>query len=557
MKTPIIKVPKKILLIGFFLGITALLLPLAYGQEKADEQTYQATGNLPPVAQTLVPEGLLAKELARALKIGQPQNEAEAESMLSSIGIEPQNGWIADYPVTPDIIGEIEGTVAAAADGNRLKMGREQARKAMESVVTQLGLNVMAGSPARVTSGAGTVSSNIYKYTDRDGVVHFTDRYENIPPEYRDQITGQAEEPRSQASLESPGDTAELPVNPAPEVVNSYYDDYGPPVVTYYAPPWPYDYMYAWVPYPFRCSGFFFSGFFILRDFHKHVFFQGRGFVVTNHVFNPRTRTFFAVDPANRRFRGRALFDRTPSPRIFTGASAQAGARAIVETRRQRTPSLSTATGPGIRKGTSSSVQSGPRPGAASRVPPVIANQTNSAPSFAGGSSGAAGNPRVIVRQPLSREMRANRVENREQSRGTVLRKSTIGQGSPFRQEGTREKAFNSPAGNHQINSLPAPPASVQSPRVAPREFVEPANRANGHQRSPGRQQAAGSRQLNPPAASIGSSNSHPPGRVFSPPSATPSRSTFGSALQGRISSGESRMGTGEALGRIFPGRGR
>ena len=522
MKTPIIKVPKKIFLIGFFLGITVLLLSSAYGQQKGTEGTNQATGNLPPVAQTLVPEGLLAKELAGALKIGQPQNEAEAESMLSSIGIEPQNGWIADYPVTPDIIGEIEGAVAAAADGNRLKMGREQARKAMESVVSQLGLNVTAGSSAPVASGAGTVSSNIYRYTDKDGVVHFTDRYENIPPEYRDQITGSAEELRPQASMESTGDTTELPVNPAPEVVNSYYDDYGPPVVTYYAPPWPYDYMYAWVPYPFRCSGFFFSGFFILRDFHKHVFFHGRGFAVTNHVFNPRTRTFFAVDPANRRIRGRALFDRTPSPRVFSSSSAQAGARAIVETRRQRTPSLSTATRPGIQKGTPSPIQSGPRPGAASRVPPVIANQTNSAPSFTGGSSGAAGNPRVIVRQPLTREMRANRVENREQH-----------------------------------NSLPTPPPSVQSPRVAPREFVEPANRANGHQRSPGRQQAAGSRQLNPPAASIGSSNSHPPGRVFSPPSATPSRSTFGSALQGRISSGGSRMGMGEGLGRIFPGRGR
>ncbi len=553
MKTPIIKVPKKIFLIGFFLGITVLFLSSAYGQQKGNEGTYQATGNLPPVAQTLVPEGLLAKELAAALKIGQPQNEAEAESMLSSIGIEPQNGWIADYPVTPDIIGEIEGAVAAAADGNRLKMGREQARKAMESVVSQLGLNVTAGSSTRVPSGAGTVSSYIYRYTDRDGVVHFTDRYENIPPEYRDQITGSAEELRPRASLESPGDTTELPVNPAPEVVNSYYDDYGPPVVTYYAPPWPYDYMYAWVPYPFRCSGFFFSGFFILRDFHKHVFFHGRGFVVTNHVFNPRTRTFFAVDPANRRIRGRALFDRTPSPGVFSSAPAQAGARAIVETRRQRAPSLSTATGPGIRKGTSSPNQRAPRPGAASRVAPVIANQTNSAPSFTGGSSGATGNPRP----PLSREMRANRVENREQSRGTVPREPTIRGVNPFKQEGTREKVFNSPAGNHQRNSLPTPPPSVRSPRVAPKEFAEPANRANGHQWSPGRQQPAGSRQLHPPAASLGSSNSHPPGRTFSPPSATPSRSTFGSALQGRISSGESRTGMGGALGRIFPGRGR
>ena len=405
MKTPAIKASKKILLIICMIAATVLFLSSAYGQEKGDASSVSATGNLPPVAQNLVPEGLLAMELAKALKIGQPQNEAEAESMLSAIGIEPQNGWIADYPVTPEIIGEIEGAVAAAANANRLQLGREQARKTTKSVVSQLGLNVRDGPAlpdAQAPSGAGTIGSAIYKYTDQEGVIHFTDRYENIPLEYRDQVTRSAEIPRPHASVESPGYAAGPQATPNPDVVNNYYYDYGPPVVTYYTPPQPYYYMYAWVPFPFQCSGFFFSGFFVLHDFHRRVFINGRPFVVTNHLFNPRTGTFFALDPGKRRSLGRAPFDRTPSRRVFNSPSAQAGARAIVEINRQRTPSLSTATGPGIRKEISSPIQSGPRRGAASRVPPVIANQASSAPSFTGGSSGAAGNPRVIVRQPLS-----------------------------------------------------------------------------------------------------------------------------------------------------------
>jgi hypothetical protein len=38
---------------------------------------------------------------------------------------------------------------------------------------------------------------------------------------------------------------------PKPEVINKQYEEQGPPVVTYYAPPDPYSYLYSWVPYPF------------------------------------------------------------------------------------------------------------------------------------------------------------------------------------------------------------------------------------------------------------------------------------------------------------------
>ena len=79
----------------------------------------------PPIAQTLIREGDFAIKLAEALKIGQAKSEAEAESMLASAGIAPKNGWIADYPMTPDIIGELEKAVGEAADAKKLPMSKE------------------------------------------------------------------------------------------------------------------------------------------------------------------------------------------------------------------------------------------------------------------------------------------------------------------------------------------------------------------------------------------------------------------------------------------------
>ncbi len=80
-----------------------LLLPLnLYAQS---EQT--STG-APGISQALVPEGDFALKLVSALKLGTATTEAQAEDMLTSAGIAPKNGWIADYPVTPIIIGELQ-----------------------------------------------------------------------------------------------------------------------------------------------------------------------------------------------------------------------------------------------------------------------------------------------------------------------------------------------------------------------------------------------------------------------------------------------------------------
>ena len=83
-------------------------------------------------------EGLFAMNLAEALEIGPAKSEAEAESMLASLGIAPKNGWIADYPVTPDIIGELQNAIGAAADSGKIAMNKSEAIKVFEDLVIEI-----------------------------------------------------------------------------------------------------------------------------------------------------------------------------------------------------------------------------------------------------------------------------------------------------------------------------------------------------------------------------------------------------------------------------------
>jgi hypothetical protein len=223
--------------------IMALLLLPFYVYAQSDQKSAGA----PPISQTLVPEGDFAFKLATTLKLGAPNDEAQAEDMLTSAGIAPKNGWIADYPLTPNIIGELQNAVATAADSKKLPMGKDEALKAFQGLTTEFGLAVSPGSGQYAESQPPTIS------------------------EYAQ-----------------------------PQEINNYYYEEGPPVVTYYPPPWDYDYLYGWVPYPFWCSGFFFPGFFVLNDFdifvvgHHHHHHR-----ITNHFFDSRTRTVSRVDPVS------------------------------------------------------------------------------------------------------------------------------------------------------------------------------------------------------------------------------------------------------------------
>ena len=204
-------------------------------------QAEQTTDIPPPVAPPLVREGDFAIGLVSALEIGTAENEVEAEAMLALAGIAPENGWISDYPMTPDIIAELQVAVAAAADAEKLLLDKDEALEALEMVSADLGLSVLAD-----TSG-----------------------------DY-----GETQAPTSPRYVE-------------PKVVSNYYYTHGPPVVTYYPPPPAYGYLYAWVPYPFWCAGFSFGGFFILHDFHRVSIIHQRVVKVTNHVFHRHHRRFF------------------------------------------------------------------------------------------------------------------------------------------------------------------------------------------------------------------------------------------------------------------------
>jgi len=226
---------KKLLIIVMALGL--FMMPFT-----VYPQSDQKSAGAPPVSQALVSEGDFALKLATALKVGTPTEEAQAEDMLTSAGIAPKNGWIADYPVTPNIVGELQNAVATAADSKKLPMGKDEALKAFRTVTVEAGIPIIAEVPGN---------------------------YPETQPQY----------------AESPA-------------VDDYYSDEGPPVVTYYPPPADYAYLYAWVPCPFFFDVSFFPGFFILNDFdiivvgHHHHHHR-----ITNHFFDARTHTFGRVDP--------------------------------------------------------------------------------------------------------------------------------------------------------------------------------------------------------------------------------------------------------------------
>lgn len=228
-------------------------------------------GTAPPLSQSLVREGTLATRLADVLKLGPVGGEAEAESALSAAGIAPRNGWIADYPVTPDIAGELEASVGDAAGTGILSVTKDAALKTFRDVMAEYNLPVAAEGEVR-SAEAST-------------------------PDY-----------------------------PDAEVLDNYYDSEGPPVVTYYAPPSDYAYMYDWVASPFWWSGVWFSGFFILTDFdvrvHRHGHKRGDGHdeFISNHFRDGTGRTI-RIDPTVRthgRPPSAVGMQRAPAPALST-----------------------------------------------------------------------------------------------------------------------------------------------------------------------------------------------------------------------------------------------
>jgi hypothetical protein len=282
---------------------TPTLSQASVGKTMANTQSGGTGTQPPPIAQALIPEGDFAIKLAEALKVGRAQNEAEAESILASAGIAPKNGWIADYPVTPDIIGELQNSIGVAADSGKLPVNKDVALKALENLTAGQGLPVAADAESQVIEAEP--SPNDVEYSN-------------------------------------------------PEVINNYYYDQGPPVVTYYPPPPDYGYLYSWVPYPFWCSGFRFGGFFILNDFHRSAFVNGRRVTVSNHFVDPKTRRVFPIDPRTRSI-GKSLVTTVSQTGRVASTEAQKGAASIMERSQERARSRSSVTA-GIKTGSGAPV---------------------------------------------------------------------------------------------------------------------------------------------------------------------------------------------------------
>jgi hypothetical protein len=233
----------KIFVIGLFIMLTPGM-----------NQAQIAQSGPPSIEPTIVREGDFAVRLMFELGLGTTQEEIEAETQLGKIGIVPRNGWIADYPVTPDVLGELQNAVSNAADSQKLSMSREEALKRLNTVNIQLGLSVTPYTGEKDYQAGSSNSGNYFNPTE----------------------------------------------------INDYYYTQGPPVVTYYTPPPDYYYLYAWVPFPFWCSSFWFPGFFVLHDFHKIVFIHNRVEFVSNHFNDVRFHRVFRIDPLTR-FRGRTF----------------------------------------------------------------------------------------------------------------------------------------------------------------------------------------------------------------------------------------------------------
>src|SRR5512143_1211123 len=105
----------KMLFIWLLAAGTLLLAPLA-----ADAQYTSGTTSGPPIGQVLVREGDYAIRLAGTLGVVTTDNEVVAEDRLAVLGIAPNSGWISDFPVTPDIIAELQASIEQASTAGRL-----------------------------------------------------------------------------------------------------------------------------------------------------------------------------------------------------------------------------------------------------------------------------------------------------------------------------------------------------------------------------------------------------------------------------------------------------
>lgn len=219
------------LLSGAVLFVTAMI---SFAVE-AGPPAVRSGGLPPPLEAQLIRQGDFAAALSSALKLDEARDETEAERRLAEAGIAPANGWMADYPVTPAIICELQAATLNAADAGRIPLDADDALAGFYDAQASMGLDVVPYG-------------------------------------------------EEQAGEELP---ARGPSYPDAAYVEDYYGRVGPPILTYYCPPACYRPMYDWAPYPFLAGGCYFPGFYIQHDFQRRIFFRGRSHFVSNHLRGP------------------------------------------------------------------------------------------------------------------------------------------------------------------------------------------------------------------------------------------------------------------------------
>ncbi len=252
-----------------------------------------------PIVPDIVREGDFALALVEILDLVPAASEADAESLLTSYGIVPPNGWIADYPVTPDVLRDLEMDIASAAHAGLLRISRDDAMARLAELTTELGLP----SPGSPNTKHGMVPSG-----------------------------------------------SEEDVTPVSSDIEDFYAQEGPPIITYIPPLYDYGYLYDWVPYSFYWFGLSFPGYYILHDFHgvrkvlihkrhgKHAIHGKHGAYrvysyrrVSNHVIDPETGRLTVVQPGSRIVRQVPVHGINSSDRSrFTSEEARRGAHSIL-----------------------------------------------------------------------------------------------------------------------------------------------------------------------------------------------------------------------------------
>ena len=326
-----------------FLVALSLLSTVSHGQGEikgtpVPPSSATQTGINPSlVEQTLVPESVLVMQLIEALNLGPVADSAKAEDLLSSLGIEPENGWIAEYPVTPQVLGDVEQGIAMAGDQGKIAFNKEQALKLFRDVKLRLGFDIKPD----LKPSAGLIKkpgkTSVYIYTDTNGVTHFTDDHDSIPREYlkTTKRISRSTPPQGVSSVaNTPAETSVTRYNEPlpPEEIDYHYDEQGPPVVTYYAPPDTYTSLYSWVAYPFWSTGRYFPGYYVMNDFNRRVLYNRQHYDVKHHARNGP-----AFSHARHGSRGNRIWQGQSKPRKkdyapgFTRPKAKSGARANVK----------------------------------------------------------------------------------------------------------------------------------------------------------------------------------------------------------------------------------